>query len=98
MHSGDLIMRKLFLPAAVILAVVAVLATVRIQPALAHEHRPVGPYEIVFGWNAEPAYAGVYNKAELTIAMHDDPTKMVEGADETLKLEVGFGGQTKTLK
>jgi len=64
--------------------------------AEAHEHREVGPYEIVFGWQVEPAFAGVFNGPELTItdAETGDP---VEGAEETLRLRVRFGPANKVL-
>jgi hypothetical protein len=91
-------MKKLSILAVVILVVAAILVVVRVNPALAHERRPVGPYQFVVGWNGEPAYAGVYNRAEIFISMADDSTKMVEGAEQSLKLEVSYGGQTKTLK
>src|SRR5690606_37558001 len=47
----------------VALALVVLLA----PPASAHETREVGDYALVFGWQVEPAYVGVYNGPELTI-------------------------------
>jgi hypothetical protein len=64
--------------------------------ASAHEGAEAGDYEIEFGWQVEPAYAGVYNGPELTIhnAASEEP---VTGAEETLKLKVKFGSKTKQL-
>jgi len=56
----------------------------------------VGPYLIEFGWRVEPAYAGQPNGPELFVSVHDTE-EPVEGADESLRLEVMFGDQTKTL-
>ncbi len=90
-------MKKLTILALAAFTVAAILFAVRIRPVAAHEPRPIGPYQVEFGWSAEPAYAGVYNSAELFISMKDDTTKKVEGAEQTLKLEVSFGGKSKTL-
>ena len=64
--------------------------------ALAHEHRHVGDYEITFGWQVEPAFAGVHNGPEVRIidTTTDEP---VVGAAETLTLTVKFGPATKVL-
>lgn len=64
--------------------------------ASAHEGREIGPYEVEFGWQVEPAYAGVSNGPELII--HDAATEEpVTGAEATLKLAVKFGSKTKQL-
>jgi hypothetical protein len=69
---------------------------VNVPDASAHEHREVGNYEINFGWQVEPAYAGVFNGPEITIidTTTDEP---VIGAEDTLTLTVRFGGETKEL-
>jgi hypothetical protein len=82
--------------AAVVAVAMAALFLINTQHASAHEHREVGEYEIGFGWQVEPAYVGVFNGPELTIA-HHDTGEPVEGAEETLELTVSFGSQTKTL-
>ncbi len=85
---------KQFVRLGVVLAVaLALFATVA-----AHEGREVGDgkYDIVFGWRVEPAYTNLLNGPELEIA--DAAEKPVEGLDETLKLEVSYGGKTKLLK
>jgi len=65
-------------------------------PALAHEGREVGEYVIEFGWRTEPALAGLINGPELTIEHHDGGEPL-EGAEETLQLEVTFGDQTMAV-
>lgn len=67
--------------------VVACLASV----ASAHEHRPVGPVEMVVGWDSEPAYVGFLNGVQVTI--HDPGGKPVTDAGESLEVEVTFGDQ-----
>ena len=64
--------------------------------AWAHEGRHVGDYEITFGWQVEPAFAGVFNGPEIHIVdtTTDEP---VVGAEETLKLTVSFGPVSKVL-
>jgi len=87
---------KQFVRLGVVLAVVLTLfATVS-----AHEGREVGDgkYEIVFGWRVEPAYTNLLNGPEMEINTHGTDEQPVEGLDETLKLEVSYGGKTKTLK
>jgi hypothetical protein len=87
-----------FALATLIVVAAALLAiSLRPTPTQAHGDYEVGPYKLVFGWQVEPAYAGVYNGPELTISMKDDPSKMVTGAEATLKLEVFFGDKSKVL-
>ena len=70
--------------------------------ASAHEHRDVAAkYSFTVGFLAEPAFAGQQNGLDLRITTLD-PTggtnsQPVEGAEETLKAEVSFGGQTMPL-
>lgn len=77
----------------VLVALLALFATVA-----AHEGREVadGKYDIVFGWRVEPAYTTLLNGPELEI--NDADEKPVEGLDETLQLEVSYGGKSKVLK
>ena len=57
-------------------------------PALAHEPRDVGGYQIEFGWRNEPAYAGQFNGPEIYVALapeeheHADATESAEHEDE----------------
>jgi hypothetical protein len=80
-------------------------------PAPAHEHRPIGPYEITFGWRVEPALVGQFNGPEILIVEmpqegeHDEEAEEGEhhegtpviGAEETLQLEVSFGDASRIL-
>ena len=59
--------------------------------ALAHERRQVGPYTFVVGWTTEPALTGEMNGVDLRISKTDGGAP-VEGADQTLKLQIAFGG------
>lgn len=71
--------------------------------AEAHEHRDVaGQYEFGVGFIAEPAFVGQQNGLSLEISTLDpsggtasDP---VEGAEETLTVEVGFGDLTMPIE
>ncbi len=79
--------------AGVLLAVVALAL-----PALAHEGREVAEEFLVeFGWRNEPAYTTLYNGPEFSVKLHTDESAVV-GLEETLKLEVRYGGKTKTLR
>ena len=66
------------------------------REASAHEHRHIGDYEISFGWQVEPAFAGVFNGPEIRITdtTTDEP---VVGAEETLTLTVSFGPESKVV-
>ncbi len=89
-HVGKVVM------GVVALALVMGFYAFTVQQASAHEHRHVGDYEITFGWQVEPAYAGVYNGPEIRIVdtTTDEP---VVGAEETLTLTVSFGPVSKVL-
>jgi hypothetical protein len=69
-------------------------------PSLAHEGREVGEGAdtvlITFGWRVEPAYTDLLNGPELFIENHDTEAP-VEGLEESLQLEVSYGGQSKVL-
>lgn len=79
------------------MAAIALFLFASTRQAYAHEARELGPYRISFGWRVEPAFVGVPNGPEFRIRMLDDETVNVEGADETLKLEVKFGSQTREV-
>jgi hypothetical protein len=66
-------------------------------PVTAHEGREVGEYIIELGWRNEPAYTTLFNGPEFTVVTHDSETP-VEGLEDTLQLEVSFGGKSKILK
>jgi hypothetical protein len=69
-------------------AVLALLALVlNITAAQAHERREVGPNQFVVGWDVEPAFEGEKNGVGLRITA-SDTTQPMEGAQETLQVEV----------
>ena len=89
-----------------VLALTAVVALliggVGLYRASAHEHRDVADkYSFTVGFLAEPAFAGQQNGLDLRISTLD-PTggvnsQPVEGAEETLTAEVGYGDQTMPI-
>ncbi len=58
--------------------------------ALAHEHRQIGPFEMVIGWADEPAFVGFKNGVQLILAAADKP---VVDLGDTLKVDVLFGNE-----
>ena len=66
-------------------------------PALAHEEREVGAYDVELGWRVEPAYVGVFNGPEFFVHSHGTGDA-VSGLEETLHLLVHFGDQEKLLE
>ena len=79
--------------------------------SLAHEHRAVGNYEVVVGWQNEPALAYKPNGLHLGVTFFPNGVpeeeseeaeaegQPVEGLEETLEAEIiaGGGAQTKAL-
>lgn len=61
------------------------------QPALAHEHRKIGDYEVVVGFANEPAIQGEPNGVELRVT-NTKTNQPVEGLEKTLKVGIAFGG------
>ena len=62
-------------------------------PAEAHERRELGPYQVVVGWLAEPAFAGVANAVDLRVTdTRTTPPRNVEALERTLSVEVYQGG------
>jgi hypothetical protein len=83
-------------------SIVAVLATtltsvvlITAAPASAHEDRRVGRWNFIVGWGDEPALAGTPNRVQLILSDADE--KRVTNLGDTLKVDVGFEQQTKTL-
>ena len=64
--------------------------------ALAHERRTIanGKYDVVVGWDVEPAYADLKNGAGIRI-MDAGTTNPVVGADKTLKVQIRQGASTQ---
>jgi hypothetical protein len=73
-------------------ALIAVLAIA--APALAHEERTVGAYDMEVGLIDEPVYTG--QKSGLEFSVFQD-AKPVEGLADTLKAQVTFQGLTRDL-
>jgi hypothetical protein len=67
-------------------------------PAFAHERRAVGPYQLVVGFIEEPAYVAATNGVSLRVTdMRNTPPAPVEGLHETLRVEVSYGGLSRSL-
>jgi hypothetical protein len=66
--------------------------------ALAHERRTVanGQYDVVVGWDVEPAYIGMKNAASIRI-MDAGTTNPVTGAEKGLKLAIRQGASTQAF-
>lgn len=60
-------------------------------PALAHEHRDVGPYQFTVGWKQEPSYSDSLNAVQLYVK--DAGGNPVAGVCNGLKVVVSTGGQ-----
>jgi hypothetical protein len=86
-------MNKRTLLGASILALLAIVFTFGI--AFAHEHVPVGNYELVIGWAAEPPVAGQLNAITIEVSDTTSPEKEVDISNLTATL--AYGGQTKPL-
>jgi hypothetical protein len=66
--------------------------------AFAHERRTIGngKYNVVVGWDVEPAYQGQKNGASIRISQAgSDPAVPVEGAEKTLKVQIRQGATTR---
>jgi hypothetical protein len=89
--------RMIGLMMGIVLAAVVVLGVV--LPAIAHEGREVadGEYTIVFGWRVEPAYTNLFNGPEFFVEGHDSGAG-VTGLEDTLTLEVSYGGQSRIIR
>ena len=80
----------------------AVLCALLIAPApsFAHERRTVGAgkYDVVVGWDTEPAYVSQKNAASIRISKSGtNPAEPVTGAEKTMKVEIRQGAQTKSF-
>jgi hypothetical protein len=66
--------------------------------ALAHERRTIagGKYDIVVGWDTEPAFVNQRNAAGIRISKAGtNPAEPVVGAERTLQLQIRQGSQTR---
>lgn len=80
---------------ATVLVLIITTMSLATQPGSAHERRNLGPYQVVVGWLAEPAFAGVMNAVDFRVTdTRSTPAKPVEGLEKTLTVEVFQGGST----
>jgi antitoxin (DNA-binding transcriptional repressor) of toxin-antitoxin stability system len=66
--------------------------------SFAHERRTIGggKYDVVVGWDVEPAYLDQKNAASIRISKAGtNPAEPITGADKTLAVEIRQGAQTK---
>src|SRR5579872_1954286 len=82
-------------------SLVAVLVFVSL-PAVsyAHETRTIGggKYDVVVGWDAEPASVNQKNAAGIRISKAGtNPAQPVTGAESTLKVQIQQGAQSRTF-
>lgn len=61
----------------------------------AHEAREVGEYTFAVGFLDEPVYTGQKSGLDLRVSRGEEP---VEGLAETLRAEVTFDGETRSLE
>jgi len=81
---------------------IAVLCALWIAPSVsfAHERRAIGAgkYDVVVGWDTEPAYVSQKNAASIRISRSGtNPAEPITGAEKTLKVEIRQGAQTKAF-
>jgi hypothetical protein len=65
---------------------------------LAHERRTIagGKYDIVVGWDTEPAFVNQHNAAGIRISKAGtNPAQPVTGAERTLQVQIRQGSQTR---
>ncbi len=82
--------------AAAIAALVALLATPSLS--LAYERRTIdgGKYDVVVGWDTEPAFVNAHNAAGIRISKAGtNPAEPLTGAEKTLQLQIQQGSQTQ---
>ncbi|MBX3005722.1 MAG: hypothetical protein KF821_07855 [Anaerolineales bacterium] len=89
-------MRKLSVLVAALVVLALLASPVGMLAAFAHGHIEAGDYEIVVGWDIEPAYQGDVNGIELSIT-NSVTGEPVEGAEATLHLELTYGSTTREL-
>lgn len=81
-------------PAVALALLGACITAAAIEPAraLAHERREVGKYQLVVGFQVEPAIQGEPNGPSLRVTVPSEGGRGVEGLAETLKVTVAYGG------
>jgi len=84
---------RLALPAVLLLA-----ALMLPMSASAHERRTIagGKYDVVVGWELEPAWVDLRNAALIRVFKGgSNPAEPIEGVDRTLKVQIRQGATTK---
>jgi hypothetical protein len=69
--------------------------------SFAHERRTLagGKYDVVVGWDTEPAYVNEHNAAGIRISKAGtNPAEPVTGAEKTLQVQIRQGAQTRTFE
>jgi hypothetical protein len=79
---------------------IALLLGLLVAPAssFAHERRTVGggKYDVVVGWDVEPAFVSEKNAASIRISKAGtNPAEPITGAERTLKVDIRQGAQTR---
>jgi hypothetical protein len=90
------IFKRSYLTAASALVLIAIF--ILPTSAFAHERRTIGngKYDVVVGWDVEPAYEGLKNGASIRISeAGSNPAVPVQGAEKTLKVQIRQGATTK---
>jgi hypothetical protein len=82
---------------------IALLLALVVAPSssFAHERRTVGggKYDVVVGWDIEPAYVSQKNAASIRISKAGtNPAEPITGAEKTLKVDLRQGATTKTFE
>src|SRR5215475_9164778 len=97
--GGGFMRAKALMALAVVAAAPALFIAATVAPASAHVLKTAGPYHLLIGFGSEPAYAGTQNSVFLLLTDAKTGAPIVdEGLGDTLKVQVGFGTQTKQLQ
>ncbi|HEV7664280.1 MAG TPA: hypothetical protein VGQ62_12140 [Chloroflexota bacterium] len=81
---------------------IALLAALFVAPtlSLAHERRTIATnkYDVVVGWDVEPAYVNQKNAASIRISKSGtNPAEPVVGAEKTLSVDIRQGAATRSF-
>jgi hypothetical protein len=85
-------MKTVLKPGVILAFALMGMVTLGTSPALAHEERDVGPFHLAVGFGEEPAYAGQENSVQMFL--NDANDQAITDLGDTLKVEVGYQGQT----
>jgi hypothetical protein len=80
----------------VVVAFVTILTVLAAAPALAHQGKELGDYQVEVGFSVEPAVQNQMNGVELFVETRDG--QKVEGVEKTVQFEVRAGGKTRTVQ